>query len=200
MKSIDIYLLRHGEITHKNSLAGHTDFKVTDKGDRQMHESVADLAFSQCLSSPLSRCKDFAEQMTSQSSVELIVEPQIAEMNFGDWDGKSYEHLWQQPKPNVGDFWQNPLQCSPPNGETFEHFIQRVNEWWQKFIEQVDQNTLIVTHAGVIKVLLGLILGSTNDLTRVAQIATTVSVGYGHVVHLTCFKEQQHPAYVQVKL
>lgn len=200
MQSHNIYLLRHGEITDKSSLAGHTDFKLTEVGRRQMSQASEKLQFAQCVSSPLSRCLEFTEQLTKQQSVSLVVEPNIIEMNFGDWDGKKYDHLWQQSKPNIGDFWQHPFQHTPPNGESFADFIARVDIWWQRFIAQVEQDTLVVTHAGVIKCLVALTLSNDKNLEQMAKIATTVSVGYGHVVHFVCHKEPEHSVYVQIKL
>lgn len=200
MQSKNIYILRHGEITDISSLAGHTDFKVTELGRQQMIQASEKLKFGQCISSPLSRCLEFAQDLSQQLGVDLFVEPCVMEMNFGDWDGKKYDQLWQQPKPNIGDFWQQPFLCSPPNGESFAELTTRVETWWQKFVEHVEQDTLVVTHAGVIKCLLALTLSKDKDLEQMAKIATTLSVDYGQVVHFTCYKEPEHPAYIQVKL
>lgn len=200
VKSFNIYLLRHGEITHTSSLAGHTDFKVTNAGLQQMAEAVIDLQVQHCICSPLSRCLDFAKLISSERDIELTVEPNLIEMDFGDWDGKDYDFLWQQPKPNIGDFWQSPFQYSPPNGETFSELTLRVGAWWKTFTADVNQDTLIVTHAGVIKCLLALVLSESEDQSHIGKIATTVSVGYGHVVQLSCFTDEEHCTYVQVKL
>lgn len=200
MKNFNIYLLRHGEITHKNSLAGHTDFEVTDVGHQQMANAVSILEFEQCISSPLRRCREFAELVSNERDVNLTIEPNIMEMNFGDWDGKGYELLWQQPRPNIGDFWQNPFQNTPPNGEDFGELVKRVNAWWHLITQQINQDTLVITHAGVIKCLLATLLAEGQDQNQIEKIATMVSVSYGHVVHLTCFKGENNSAYVQVKL
>lgn len=200
MKRFNIYLLRHGEITDKDSLAGHTDFNVTELGREQMISSAADLEFELCMSSPLKRCRKTAEQIAQQKGVSLLVEAGLKEMNFGDWDGLPYEQLWQLPTPNIGDFWQTPYQHTPPNGESFSDFVGRVKLWWHAFVDQVDQNTLVVTHAGVIKCLLALLLSDENKPKQIEKIATTVSIQYGGIVQLSCFKEENRPAHVQVRL
>lgn len=200
-ETINVYLLRHGEITHTGSLAGHTDFELTDLGLSQMHQSISSLSFDYCISSPLQRCHIFAEQTATARQLALEVCDEIKEMNFGAWDGKSYEHLWQQPKPNIGDFWHKPFEHAPPEGESFSAFYQRVTNWWQSFLNnQALQDTLVVTHAGVIKCLLAHLLAVENDQNQIEKIASQISVSYGQIIKISVFKQDGKMPYTQIKL
>ena len=200
-QSVNIYLLRHGEITHPDSLAGQTDFSVTEFGYQQMQESTKQLKFDFCISSPLSRCSIFAQDLMQERKKDLLVEPKIKEMNFGDWDGELYETLWQLPKPNIGDFWQSPFRYSPVNGESFNEFVTRVREWWQMLINNRElKDTLVVTHAGVIKCVLAELLSVTGEQEQYEKIATQISIGYGQLVKLSVYQTEGFPAHVQIKL
>ena len=200
-ETINVYLLRHGEITHTGSLAGYTDFELTDLGLSQMQQSINSINFDYCISSPLQRCRVFAEQTATARELSLEVCDEIKEMNFGAWDGKSYEQLWQQPKPNIGDFWHKPFEHAPPEGESFSAFYQRVTNWWQAFLNnQTLKDTLVITHAGVIKCLLAHLLSIENEQGQVAKIVSQTSIPYGRVIQLSVYKELHQPAHVQLKL
>ena len=133
-----LYLLRHGEIATPGILAGKTDVALSDVGRKQLSQATAPLInISRCISSPLIRCHDWASEYCQQHNLPLEIESKLQEMNFGDWDGKSYQALWkmndQSDKSSIGDFWQNPWQHQPPSGETMDSFVSRVDHWWQDF-------------------------------------------------------------------
>jgi len=199
--SFNIYLLRHGEITSRDVLAGRTNFSLSDKGWEQMTHSLLEMKADTCISSPLKRCKVFAEEFSRKHSIPFIVENRIQEMNFGSWDGKSYEELWRLPKPNIGDFWQQPFAHTPPEGESFSKFAERITSWWLKLLNTQEQkDVLIVTHAGVIKCILAHVLSVESNQEQFTKLATSLSIGYGQLITLSVYIEQGSPAYVQVHL
>lgn len=201
MSKANIYLLRHGEITHTQSLAGCTNFDVTELGAAQMLSAMGAINFEQCISSPLNRCKVAAQQYCQQHQIELSLDNNIMEMNFGDWDGQAYDALWQLGRPNIGDFWQSPVKVTPPNGESFEQFVSRVQVFWTNLVNnEKNSDTLIVTHAGVIKIILALVLSEQHNIEQIEKIVSTISVDYAHVITLSVYKEPNFPAHVQIKL
>ena len=81
-------------------------------------------------------------------------------MNFGDWEGKPLEVI--EHDPELQRFWQNPAGVQPPQGEAFDDFQQRVLQTWQHWLKhdaEVGKHYLMVTHGGVIRVLLAHFLG-----------------------------------------
>lgn len=182
--SFIIYLLRHGELEQKGVLAGQTDFQLSNIGFQQLKDATEKLDVDQVISSPLYRCLQFATPFTEQKQLPLSIVDDLAEMNFGDWDGKPYEQLWQDQKPNIGDFWQNPKQITPPNGESFEQFYHRVVTAWSELTHQVDCNTLVVTHAGVIKLILANLLNPKLPELVINQ----VSIDYGRFIAVRVYK------------
>ena len=133
---------------------------------------------SHCFTSPLIRCHEFALEYCQDNDISLQVSAQLQEMNFGDWDGQSYQTLWQAAPtldkitPTLGAFWQNPWQCLPPNGESMENFISRVDDFWQSLLKSLSEthvekgessNTLVFSHGGVIRYLLAKVLRASHS-------------------------------------
>ncbi|MDQ6984617.1 MAG: histidine phosphatase family protein [Ghiorsea sp.] len=156
---LTIDILRHGETgTNAGKLYGATDVPLSSLGKEQLLQAVKSIKkepISHIISSPLQRCAWLAEQLKAKSPVSYNAN--FAEMNFGDWEGQSIQNLLQQ-QPN---FRQDVSQLDAPNGETFPNFHQRVEQAWQAYIEQHTErggHHLLITHGGVIRVLLGLVL------------------------------------------
>ncbi|WP_143764376.1 alpha-ribazole phosphatase family protein [Cognaticolwellia mytili] len=213
MSEFNVYLLRHGELMQKGILCGRTDIELCDVGKQQLTNATNKLAnISQCFSSPLIRCREFAEQFCQKNGLTLQVSEQLREMNFGDWDGKSYQTLWKtqispdEKIPSLGAFWQNPWQCSPPNGESMASFIGRVDGFWLRLLSQLSQahiekndaqNTLVFSHGGVIRYLLAKVLelpipGTTH--------MTHLDVPYGGLIHIQIFIDDDGKAWQKLML
>ena len=158
-QSAIIDLLRHGTIAGDPGLYGHTDIALSESGWRQMQQSVSiDLQYQQVLSSPLQRCLRFAKDYCRRHALQLTTDPMLQEMNFGTWDGHTFDQL--QPRwPELEKFWETPAEVTPPEGESLLGFKNRVEQAWQTLLQQCrGTQTLVVTHAGVIRMILAQLL------------------------------------------
>lgn len=207
-KETFVYLLRHGEIATPGILAGKTDVALSEFGRRQLCQSTESLSdIKRCISSPLQRCALWAEEYASKNELPLQIEPNIQEMNFGDWDGKPYQSLWETKSHandsisgsvSIGDFWQNPWEVTPPNGESMQVFTARVDRWWQQFLSSnLDDNTLVVAHSGVIKYLIAKIMGVP---LKTGDYLGNINVGYGSLIKLSMFKDENHKVWTRILL
>lgn len=186
-----LYLLRHGKLKQQQVLAGHTDFVLSDEGQQQLIDAVSILPKIDFIySSSLKRCAGFAKAYSEKNNIPLHVTDTLKEMNFGDWDGKEFDALWQESqdqitninrvkKIHIGDFWEDPWKSPPPNGETMVQFTQRIDNWWQAFLMKQNtfnndninmNNNLLITHAGVIKHLLLRVVGLDVKKPDVLQV------------------------------
>lgn len=158
-QSAIIDLLRHGTVAGEPGLYGHTDIALNESGLRQMQQSVSvDLQYQQVISSPLQRCHRFAKDYSQRHSLQLNTDHLLQEMNFGDWDGHSFDEL-QHCWPALENFWKTPAEVTPPEGESLLAFKTRVEQAWQTLLQQCrGTHTLIVTHAGVIRMILAQLL------------------------------------------
>ena len=159
-----IDLLRHGECEGGLIFRGHTDSPLSDLGWQQMQQAIAAYPqqathWQQIISSPLQRCSAFAQQLSQSHNAALLLKPGLQEISFGDWDGCLTEQVQQQQPTAVSNFWQNPAEHTPPNGEPLTDFQQRVVHSWQQLVEQYrGQHSLVVSHGGVIRIILAHIL------------------------------------------
>ena len=159
-----IDLLRHGETELSHTLRGSTDDALTDSGWQQMQQTVDqflknnspnpwDIVFS----SPLQRCALFADEIASNLKLELILDRNLQEMHFGDWEGVSTQEIYEKQPDVLAQFWETPTRFSPPNAETMQQFQQRILHALQQIQGSMQRNqfahAMVVTHGGVIKLL-----------------------------------------------
>ena len=163
---LQIDLLRHGESELSHTLRGSLDDALTAVGWQQMLSSI-DQSHTQSLSplqhwdvvfsSPLQRCRVFAEHVVQERNIPLILDQRLQEMHFGDWEGQSIQQLYEQFPDTLADFWQKPTQTTLPNAETMQQFQFRVGQVMTDIQQQMQaqgwQSALVVTHGGVIKLL-----------------------------------------------
>jgi len=160
-----ITLLRHGEVELGNVFCGSTDPALSDKGWAQMQKSIEDEdTWDKVLASPLQRCSEFAESLAAQEELEFITDERFQEIDFGDWDGISPQDILSDEPDTLNAWWKSPTRVVPPNGEAFLDFRSRVLKAFHEIAEaHKGSNLLLVTHAGVIRVVLMHILGMQDE-------------------------------------
>jgi alpha-ribazole phosphatase len=104
-------------------------------------------------SSPLLRCRKLAKQLHPQPNID----ERLAEMNFGDWEGRPWEDI---PRHEL-DAWAADLAgYAPPGGESPRALQRRA----LAFVASLNvPEAAIVTHAGVIRTLLAHWLDLADD-------------------------------------
>ena len=162
MIKLQIDLLRHGETTLSHTLRGHLDDDLTEQGWLQMQSTIQQyittpMDWNVIISSPLRRCRRFAEHLADQLGLPMRVNEHIKEMHFGDWEGISTQVIYETEPERLANFWQFPTQYHAPNGESLFQFKQRVIDGFDEIYVQMQRHNwnkaLIVTHGGVIKLL-----------------------------------------------
>jgi alpha-ribazole phosphatase len=159
--SLRIGLLRHGEVEGGCRFRGHTDDPLTATGLAQMHAAIADSGnWEQVVSSPLARCAAFANVFADQHSRPLTFDARLKEMHFGDWEGRTATELMTTDADALTRFWNDPLHNTPPGGEPLAQFQARVLDAWKEIVTgHAGQRVLVVTHGGVIRMLLCQVTG-----------------------------------------
>jgi alpha-ribazole phosphatase len=180
-----IDLLRHGSIDGPAALYGKTDVCLSEEGLKQMHSQVRNLCDpypDNIISSPLRRCKEFADELALDHQLPLHIEDGFRECDFGEWDGIKFDNTSQQ-WPLMTSFWQDPSHNTPPQGESLKAFHQRVVAAWDKLIEQFSQDySLVICHGGVIRQILAHILPiDWQDGSLYSQL----NIGYASLTRIT---------------
>lgn len=151
-----IDLLRHGETQGGSRFRGSTDDPLTDIGLHQMRMATAgDRSWNRVISSPLKRCAAFATVFARQHSLPLTFDERIKEIHFGAWEGLTATELMAEDPDALARFWADPDESPPPGGESLSCFQVRVLDAWKNLVHSDSgQKTLLVTHGGVIRILL----------------------------------------------
>lgn len=160
-----ITLLRRGEVELGNVFCGSTDPALSDNGWAQMQKSLENEdGWDKIISSPLQRCHEFAESLATQEELDLITDERFQEMDFGAWEGLDPTDILEEDGEALNAWWRSPTRIIPPDGEAFHDFRSRVLKAFNQLIsEHQGETILLVTHAGVIRVILMHILGMQDE-------------------------------------
>lgn len=191
MQQID--LVRHGPVAGPAALYGWTDVMLQQSSPACL-SWLSSQSYQHILTSPLQRCRQSAEAEAKRLQLELVIEPDLKEMNFGLWDGVPFDEqspFW----PTQQQFWQQPFAITPPKGESLTDFQQRVlrafelhsSSQYKQQDDQQQQQALWLVHAGVIRLLLASLLNIDLHQSRWLQ---QMSIGYGSVSRISRYNEQ----------
>ncbi len=154
-----ITLLRHGLTSQPGLYHGHNDVSLSDTGRAQMLAALATLPIvaTRIFSSPLIRCADVATRYAAANALPIEFNHAWMELDFGAWTGRSAADILHSDAEKLGAFWRNPLNHAPPGGETLQDAAARVLAAWNAL--PANENLLIVTHGGVMRLLFCQLLG-----------------------------------------
>ena len=122
-RSLIVDLLRHGE--PEGEISPRQDKPDSDRVRVAADESgsVSGCVFSATastphwdtvISSPLWRCREFAERAASAASGKLPHEEQWQEIDYGDWDGMPLNQWRREAADQFRAFRQDPAALAPP--------------------------------------------------------------------------------------
>lgn len=172
MKIINhIDLLRHGEIQGGQRFFGSTDVPLTNHGWEQLWTTIEvnPPSWDHIITSPLDRCSKFAHALGQRYSIPITQDKRIKEINFGIWEGRSAAELIETDAEVLTRFWKNPINNTPTNAEHLLDFQARVLSAWRDITSNhASQKILIITHGGVIRIVLCHILQ--HPLERILEL------------------------------
>lgn len=178
--NLHLDMLRHGETVSGGGFRGRLDDALTEAGWQQMRSAIANAGrWDRIISSPLCRCAAFATECAEQCKLPLEFEPDLRELDFGDWEGRTAAELMIDQSDALGRFWNDPYGFTPPGGERLVDFEARVLTAIERLTDRfAGERILLVTHAGVMR----LLLAEARGLPR-GQLLQ-VEVGHGQVFGL----------------
>lgn len=90
-----------------------------------------------------------AQQTAAAFGLRALVEPALAECDFGRWRGQSLQTVREREPQAVAEWTQDPARA-PHGGESFVDVIGRVRRWME---DQLSARgvTLAITHASVVR-------------------------------------------------
>ncbi|MFN3544355.1 MAG: histidine phosphatase family protein [Thiobacillus sp.] len=149
-------LMRHGEPVGGRRYRGQIDDPLSEKGWAQMRAAVGDAApWQQVVSSPLLRCRAFAETLAARHRLPLRFDERLQEVGFGVWEGKSAAEIEAEAPGTLARFKADPVNARPAGAEPLAVFHARVAAALDDVLAQhAGQHVLLVGHAGVMRMAL----------------------------------------------
>jgi alpha-ribazole phosphatase/probable phosphoglycerate mutase len=156
-----IDLMRHGEPVGGTRYRGQIDDPLSDTGWRQMRAAVGrDRPWDLIVSSPLSRCLAFAEDLSQSSGLPLEIDDRLKEIGFGEWQGKTREEITEYDPGVLQRFYRDPTTYRPDGAEGLAEFRSRIVAAVNDILNRhAGKHILVICHAGTIRMVMGHILG-----------------------------------------
>lgn len=179
-----LLLVRHGESewNYSRRLQGQANAPLTVRGREQvrvLRETVRSCAPDRIVSSDLGRARESAEIL---GLGEPELDPRWREADLGEWTGQdsrelaTKDHRYQQ--------WRDGL-FTPPGGESFTNLRDRIGGAVRALPDR--QTSLVVTHGGVIRVVLDQFIGlPPGHIIPVSPGSLTV-IQFHDVARLQCY-------------
>jgi len=148
-----IDLIRHGATESPGRLLGRTDAAISDDGMRQLARQVQGRSFELIVASPLARSRVPAERIAEERNLVLSVDPDWAELDFGDWDGRLVTELSADPEiaQAMDALYRAPAEWTP-GGESWLSMQQRIKRALARLAQHdTETRALVITHAGPIR-------------------------------------------------
>jgi broad specificity phosphatase PhoE/ribonuclease HI len=161
-----LLLLRHGQtdLSRQRRYSGRGNPELTDTGRRQAADAARHLAakgaISAVVSSPLQRAHDTAKAAANALGLDVQVDEDLTETDFGQWDGLTFLEAAER-HPELHSRWLRDTSLPAPGGESFDEVARRVERFRDRIVAEHGGSTvLVVSHVTPIKTLLRMALGA----------------------------------------
>jgi len=160
-----VYLVRHGVTDwHRDRrVLGQRDIGLNAAGAAQSHaaaRALAELPITEVLASPMLRAMQTAEIIAADFQTGVARDTRLTDFRVGRWEGMTYDEV--AASPDYQRFLADPLSERIPGGED----LVQVRDRSVGAVEQAmrdapaGESIVIVTHAGILRVILSHFLGS----------------------------------------
>ncbi len=181
-----IDLMRHGEPVGGSRYRGQIDDALSETGWCQMRAAVGrDFPWDVIVTSPLLRCRAFAQDLADRHRIPVEIEPRLKELGFGAWQGKTGEEIRTLYDPGVLQrFYRDPMNNRPEDAEGLGDFHERVVAAWRDTLERhAGKHLLMICHAGIIRLVIAHIL----EIPLVNMFR--IKVGHAQITRIECLEQ-----------
>jgi alpha-ribazole phosphatase len=165
-----VYLVRHGETDYnkKSCYYGWTDCSLAQEGIEQseaLRSVFENIQYDVMLSSDLRRAVETAN-IINCCNRELLIDKRLRELNFGQWEGKSYQEVSTEHTEDWNLWVEDYENAAPTDGESFANMYNRISEFMDEARNLYkDKSMVIVSHNGSLRIIAAYLLGLTMDKT-----------------------------------
>jgi len=159
-KATTTILLRHGQtaLSVERRFAGRGDVPLTDVGRQQAAAAAARLkgrgGIDLVVSSPLARARHTAEAVADATGAGLLVDDDLAETDFGGWEGMTFAEVMKQ-WPEEMAAWMASADVAPPGGESLSGAARRALTSLDRLLaDHAHATIVVVSHVTPIKTII----------------------------------------------
>ncbi len=155
-----IVFIRHGQ-TEWNVIGkyqGQTDVALSSEGVEQANMLAEHFPLEHLdavYASDLKRAMVTANCVAKHFGLEVQPETAFRELNFGDWEGLTYEEIVSQWPEAMENFLEHPDRLLIPNGESFGDLQKRAMHRVREIVAQESGKTVaVVAHGAILRTIL----------------------------------------------
>lgn len=159
---LNIFLIRHGR---QNSALCNVDVELSREGIAQaelLRDRICHYRIDALYSSNFIRAVQTADILNQKLKLPHIIREELREISFGRLEGKTEEYI----KEYFTDFTKENFSFIDdipyPDGENGTSVYERAMPVIQDIVQSGKQNIAIVTHGGLIRVLLAALFGKSQ--------------------------------------
>jgi len=161
-----ILFIRHAEtpinvskLTHKtDDPVGLTE--LGQKQAQQLTKVCKDEGVEIIFSSPEQRAVETAEIIATELKISLEVIKELAERNWGEWEGKAWPEIEAVLKPMA---LEERYTFIPPKGESWQQMEVRLKNGLDSIIGREYGTVGVITHEGALRGIMPLVLNTPKD-------------------------------------
>ena len=160
-----LYLLRHGKTIWnvEERFQGQLDSPLTEDGIQKIKKTakkLENIKFEKIYTSEMDRTINTAKiivensKITENKTIKLMKMSELNEIHFGDWQGMTYEEIYEKYPENGNNYFNNPKKYNPKenNGEDLFDGLKRFLKGLNQIVsENKEGNILVVTHGTVLE-------------------------------------------------
>jgi len=172
---LSITLIRHGQTDWniEKRMQGQLDINLNAEGVQQIHSLANQLKTTQqwkrIFTSPLCRARYSAQILGDILNVQVEVVDALKELNFGVWQGMTYDQISSQFPKEWLTWHQNGGVVQIPLAEKISSGMERVIVSIDSLAEKHKEPIGIVTHGTVIEIYLNYLQGISPEAMKMER-------------------------------
>lgn len=157
---MNIYLIRHGQ--KQDDSKNHEKLELTEKGYRQadlLGKRLKKYNIQRIYSSDMVRAIQTSREINKYLNVDIVIDHELREIDMGEYIEKDWGYIEQNYPDFAKEFSGHASDVAYPHGECGGDVWKRSETVINEIISCSLENVAIVTHGGMIRVLISGFLG-----------------------------------------
>jgi broad specificity phosphatase PhoE len=164
-KTTRVFMVRHGAtvLSAEDRFAGATDVALSDEGreqTRRLAERLIAEKIAAVYASPLGRTLETAQILAAPHNLEVQTRDGLREISHGRWEQMTRREVEEKFPEEAAEWEKDPYTFAPLGGESGLAVTARALPTLIQLVrEHAQENILVVSHKGTIRLLLSSLLG-----------------------------------------